>query len=53
MTQYRALGWTGTVGEAAALKAKDIRYMQTLDKKRYMKIGIKHNSVLQDHFNPR
>lgn len=50
MSQYRALGWTGTTGAAAVQKAKDIKYIQRFKAVHSLKIGQKHNRVLQPHF---
>ncbi|RWS07577.1 zinc finger protein 622-like protein [Dinothrombium tinctorium] len=50
LSSYRALGWTGTTGEAAVQKAKDIKYFQRIQAKQQLKIMQKHNRILQPHF---
>jgi len=50
MTQYRALGWTGITGEAAVLKANAIKFLHRIQRRHELKLGQKHNRVLQTHF---
>lgn len=45
IAQYRALGWKETDKLAAAKKAKDIKYMQHIQSKYRMKIGVKANKL--------
>ena len=47
--EYRALGWTSTLQEAAARKARDIHAMKRKQNKLAMQVGVKHNK-LQHHF---
>ncbi|XP_015785024.1 zinc finger protein 622 [Tetranychus urticae] len=50
MNNYKALGWTGIKGEAAVLRAKDIKFFNELKARRSLDIGMKHNKVLTKHF---
>jgi len=50
MSKYRALGWTGITGEAALRRAKDIQFIQRVQRRHDLKLGQKHNKVLQKHF---
>lgn len=45
IAQYRALGWKETDKLAAAKKAKDIKYMQQVQSKYRMKLGVKANKL--------
>lgn len=45
--QYKALGWTGTTGSLAVQRAKDIRFMKSLDSKHWMKLGIQSNKLFK------
>jgi len=49
MSQYKALGWNGSCGEAAKLKAKDIDFAYKAFHKRHMQLGIKANKM-QHHY---
>ncbi|KAI0226675.1 C2H2-type domain-containing protein [Lamellibrachia satsuma] len=49
LAQYKALGWTGTTGNAAQKRAKDISFVQRLRAKHYTKMGVKGN-ILPGHF---
>lgn len=49
LSQYRALGWTGTQTKAAVRKAKDIKYMQRVHSKYSTQLQFKANK-LQHHF---
>lgn len=50
LSQYRALGWTGsTTREEAQKKARDIRFMQNVRAKQQMQLGCRANK-LQKHF---
>ncbi|KAK2185871.1 hypothetical protein NP493_220g01020 [Ridgeia piscesae] len=49
LAQYKALGWTGTSGNAAQKRAKDISFVQRLRAKHYTKMGVKGN-ILPGHF---
>lgn len=49
ISHYKALGWTGTTGAAAATKAKDIAYVQRLRSRQWTRLGVKGNQ-LQKHF---
>ncbi|GAB6022356.1 hypothetical protein CHUAL_006476 [Chamberlinius hualienensis] len=49
MSHYRGLGWTGTTGEAAIRKAKDLSLMHMKRSKHHMKLGVKANK-LQRYF---
>lgn len=50
LSQYRALGWTGsTTREEAQKKARDIRFMQGVRAKQQLKLGCRANK-LQKHF---
>lgn len=53
IAQYRALGWKETDKIAAAKKAKDIKYMQQVQSKYRMKLGVKANklSVIRPQVN--
>nr|CAH7757597.1 unnamed protein product [Callosobruchus chinensis] len=50
LATYRALGWSETQQAAAARKARDIHYMKRIQAKHRVKMGMKHNEVLQKHF---
>ena len=50
MSRYRSLGWTGITGEAALQRAKDIKFVQRIQRKHELKVGIKNNKNLQMHF---
>ncbi len=50
MSQYRALGWTGTTGDAALQKAKDIKFLHRIQRRHELKMGQKNNRLLQTHF---
>jgi pre-60S factor REI1 len=52
MHHYKALGWTGTTGEAAVRHARDVRYMRNYQMKYQMKLGVRANK-LQHHFRPQ
>lgn len=49
MAQYKALGWTGTTGQLAQKRAKDLQHFRRLNNKRHMLLGVKANK-LQKHF---
>lgn len=49
IAQYKALGWTGTTGQVALRKAKDIAYVERVRSKHYLNVGVKANK-LQRHF---
>jgi pre-60S factor REI1 len=48
MSQYRALGWTGTSGAAAIRKARDFKAMKKVLDKRWLKLGLTNN--IQHHY---
>jgi len=50
ITQYRALGWTGTIGTEAQKRAKDVHFIQRLRKRQEMRMGMKNNKIKQTHF---
>ncbi|RWS28844.1 zinc finger protein 622-like protein [Leptotrombidium deliense] len=50
MSNYKALGWTGTTGEAAIQRAKDIKFFHKIRAKHSLKVQQKHNKLLQPHF---
>jgi len=49
LSQYRALGWTGTSGEAAKRKAKDIAVVNKIAMKHSLKVGMLANKF-QPHY---
>jgi len=49
ISQYKALGWTGTSGAAAQTKAKDIAYVRRFQAQQWTQLGVKGNR-LQRHF---
>ncbi|KAK2152173.1 hypothetical protein LSH36_338g07000 [Paralvinella palmiformis] len=49
MAQYKALGWTGTTGQLAQKRAKDLTHFRRLNNKSHMLLGVKANK-LQTHF---
>jgi len=49
ISHYKALGWTGTTGAAAVVKAKDIAYFQRHRSHHWTNLGVKGNK-LQRHF---
>ena len=51
LSTYRALGWTGSSGAAAVVKARDLGYMRRLQNKNSLKLGFKGNN--QKHFKDR
>lgn len=50
LSKYRSLGWTGITGEAALQRAKDVKYVQRIQRKYDLKVGMKNNKNLQNHF---
>ncbi|XP_076310003.1 cytoplasmic 60S subunit biogenesis factor ZNF622 [Tachypleus tridentatus] len=50
MTHYQILGWTGTTGESAIQKARDIKFMKKMQMKHTLKLALKSNKTLQPHF---
>ncbi|CAK9819103.1 Cytoplasmic 60S subunit biogenesis factor ZNF622 [Anthophora quadrimaculata] len=52
LSQYRALGWTGTQKEAVVKKVRDIKYMQRVQAKYSTQLQFKANK-LQKHFRPQ
>ena len=51
VTSYRALGWTGTCGQAAVVKARDLNFMRKMQNKQSLRLGMKSNN--QKHFKDR
>ena len=51
LTSYKALGWTGSSGQAAVTKAKDLSFMRRVQNKHSLKLGMKTNH--QKHFKDR
>lgn len=49
IAQYRALGWTGTTGDSAKKKAKDLAYIQRQRSKHQTRLSVKANRF-QKHF---
>lgn len=49
LSGYRALGWTGAVGEATEQRVRDIAFVQRLKSKHMLSVGIKGNK-LQRHY---
>ncbi|XP_054155841.1 cytoplasmic 60S subunit biogenesis factor ZNF622-like [Oppia nitens] len=50
MTKYRALGWTGSTGEASIQRARDVQFVQRIQRRHALKMGQKNNKILQKHF---
>jgi len=51
---YRALGWTGSSGKDALIKAKDLGHMKRLENYHRMKVGVKANKLRGNtHFKDR
>ncbi|XP_013782664.1 zinc finger protein 622-like [Limulus polyphemus] len=50
MTHYKTLGWTGTMGESAIQKARDIKFLKKIQTKHALKLALKNNKTLQPHF---
>jgi len=51
MSTYRALGWTGSSGQDAVVKARDLKLMRRVQNKQSLNIGMKSNN--QKHFKDR
>jgi pre-60S factor REI1 len=49
ISHYKSLGWTGTTGTAAVVKAKDVAYFQRQRAENWTKLGVNANR-LQKHF---
>jgi len=49
LSHYKALGWSGTTGEVAKAKHRDIQFAQKVAQKSHMRLGIKANK-LQTYF---
>ncbi|KAJ8024534.1 hypothetical protein HOLleu_34467 [Holothuria leucospilota] len=49
---YKAIGWTGTMGEAHARQVKDLKVIQKFKEKQRLKVQTKANN-LQKHFRPQ
>uniref|UniRef100_A0A914V5D7 C2H2-type domain-containing protein n=1 Tax=Plectus sambesii TaxID=2011161 RepID=A0A914V5D7_9BILA len=45
MGQYKSLGWIGTTGEMAVRKARDVKFMQRIQSKSYMRLGVKASKL--------
>jgi len=52
LSTYRALGWSGTSKMEVAKKVRDIKFMNRIQNKRFMKQGY-HNNDLMTHFRDR
>lgn len=50
MSRYRSLGWTGITGEAALQRAKDIKFVQRIQRRQELKTGMKNNWTLRQRF---
>jgi len=54
LSTYRALGWTGSSGKDAQVKARDLGYMRRLQNYHSMKLGSKANKLRGNtHFRDR
>merc|ERR1712012_591080 len=53
MAQYKALGWTGTVGADAQKRAKDVAFVKRMRARQQMAMGMKNNKILQPHLRPQ
>jgi len=54
LSTYKSLGWTGSSGKAAQVKARDLGYMRRLQNYHNMKIGSKANKLRGNtHFRDR
>jgi len=54
LSTYRSLGWTGSSGKDAAVKARDLGYMRRLQNYHNMKVGVKGNKLRGNtHFRDR
>jgi len=51
MSTYRSLGWTGTSGQEAVTRARDLGFMRRITNKHNLKLGMKSNH--QKHFKDR
>lgn len=52
MADYKALGWSGTIGNASRQKVKDVRLRNIQQAKRTVDVSVKANK-LQKHFRPQ
>jgi len=52
LSTYRSLGWTGSTGKAAVMKARDLGYMRRAQNKAYLQLGWKANKH-QTYFKDR
>lgn len=50
LSRYKSLGWTGTTGEAAVRKARDIQFVEKVRKYKWLDIGMKNNKAKQTYF---
>jgi len=54
LSTYRSLGWTGSSGKDAQVKARDLGYMRRLQNYHSMKLGKKSNKLWNNiHFKDR
>ena len=52
LSTYKNLGWTGSSGKAAVMKARDLGYMRRMQNKHRLSIGWKANKH-QTYFKDR
>jgi len=50
ISQYRALGWTGTVGVEAQKRAKDVHFIQRVRNRQRLRLERNNNKNKQHHF---
>ena len=51
LTTYKSLGWTGSHGQAAVTKARDLSFMRRIQNKQSLSLGMRGNN--QKHFKDR
>jgi len=51
MSTYKSLGWTGSYGQDAVVKARDLNFLRKLKNKQRLTVGMKGNN--QKHFRDR
>merc|ERR1712098_536768 len=52
LSTYKSLGWTGSCGKAAVMKARDLGYMRRMQNKASLNLGWKANKQ-QKYFKDR
>jgi len=51
LSTYKSVGWTGSSGQDAVVKARDLNFLRKLRNKQNLKVGMKGNN--QKHFKDR